>query len=161
MKGCVLIIAICIIADYDNVTNEGDSVYVENGKAKKQLYVYPAMWTKANSIIPKDSFAVSDMEIKYALSKVYLRLMKELEDGSTNTSEPATPFSEIEIRKKEGVDLASLDFLGIWDYLKEDVETDRDANIVTSIQNTMESGRVYEKPVYNASLIDVCIFFLH
>jgi hypothetical protein len=53
-----------------SIEGDGRKHYVLINEKKREIYVYPAMWSKANAQIPLGAISVSDKLLKYALPKV-------------------------------------------------------------------------------------------
>ena len=135
-------------------SNDAEIVYKEgmlhftNGSFVKSLYIYPAMWAKNDSRIPEDAISFSDMEIKYALSKVYLSLLQSTDENGRATKSGCN--KTIIITREEGMDFSEMKYTDIWDYILDDVDTDDEEAIINKLNNSMQSNKVYEKPIYNA-----------
>lgn len=60
------------------ITSSKNELYVETGKSKRQIYIYPTMWCKTDSRIPHGAIAISEKMILKALPKVYSQILKSI-----------------------------------------------------------------------------------
>lgn len=52
------------------VSGDGKKHYVCKGAKRREIYIYPAMWSGQSKLLPVDAIALSDKLMKYALPKV-------------------------------------------------------------------------------------------
>lgn len=68
-----------IDAKFD-ISFEDNKIYAMNSSTKKEVYVYPAMWTNNNKSIPMGSIAVSDKMLQNAMPKAYMSIIEQLKN---------------------------------------------------------------------------------
>lgn len=133
------------------IIKEGSNYFAMKSGKKKLIYFYPAMWSPKSSIIPKDSIAVSDVMVKAALPNVYTKILSEIDMPTRITND--IPHNAVTVSFNGGINMADEDYSSIWEYAMDDDEvTSEQERIIKAIKSQMLSNRIYEKPIYAASV---------
>lgn len=129
------------------IVEELGNYYVTKGEKRRQLYLYPAMWSPTSRLIPGNVIAVSDVMIKTSLANVYSKIVSEIDNYGSRTAQ--RPQVTAAVSFSSGINMADEDYESIWDYALEDddVSTNQE-EILRSIKQKMLTGGIFEKPIY-------------
>lgn len=132
------------------LVQEQDCYYVVKGNKKKQLYLYPAMWSPSSSMIPTNAIAISDALAKIALPNAYAKILSDIDRDNVA---PSRPHTSTIISFSGGINMADEDYSAIWDYaLDDDDVTSLQEQVLCNIKENMLNGGVFEKPIYSPSV---------
>jgi len=135
-----------------SVLQEGNEFYVTNGKEKRQLFFYPAMWCKKSSLIPKGRIAISDLAVKYSLASVYTQIAEEMKNPTNPCAKDDYTKETKTIVFRDGIDFSDESYQYIWDYVLEDIEEESNREKIKAISMRMGTGELYEKPIYSPNV---------
>ncbi len=136
-----------------SVIQEMEKYYVVKGSTKKLLYFYPAMWNKNISFIPANCIAISDLAVKYSLSSVYAQIVEEIGMNNNGTSSAGTMKQTKILTYQDGLDFTDESYHSIWSYVLDDIDEEVNRNKIKELDNCMENGVSYEKPIYSPSVL--------
>lgn len=124
--------------------------YIVNGSKRKQLYFYPAMWSRRVTNIPSNCIAVSDLAVKYSLPTVYYQIINEIEIGNSTTpsSSPTASKAIGDIVFTDGLNFSDETYHDIWNYVLNDIDEEENRDKIKALDARMSGGSVYEKPLY-------------
>lgn len=138
-----------------NICIDNDKVYALKGTKKKEIYFYPAMWSQEVEIIPWNSIAISDMDMKYALPKVYTTIIDEINKSGSSVQQTKIQQNknrDIRISKISATDFSDETYSTIIEYVVDDIEESSEHKLFLDTFKKMHETKVYEKPFYNAKI---------
>ena len=133
------------------IEKNGEYYAVKDGQ-QRLIYLYPAMWNRQLPLIPSNSIAISDHEIKYALPTAYNRIVESFGKGVT-TAKKKHPISDnsasVLITYQGGLHFSDESYSYIWNYVLDDLDEESDKAILKEIMQNTDAQKNYERPIYS------------